>query len=78
MYLNKKFEMEYNGEYYTVDAEYIIERDMQSHSFGTRVLESIIPVGFVVFCNGGLFVPIESDLKDAIWRECDRYADTAQ
>lgn len=65
------FEIEYDGIYYEIVAEYIIERDGMDHAFGTLRLENAIPVNFLAYVNGARISPIDADLKRYIWRNAD-------
>lgn len=71
----REFEIEYDGQYYQIEAEYVVTRSDQSHAFGVRVLEDTNPVNWVAYSDGARIVVVDAGLADAIWRECDRYAD---
>jgi hypothetical protein len=76
--LTHNFEMEYDGHYYEIEATYAVTRDIQSTERGDRVLEDINPTGFLVYNGNAQLLVTDANLTDAIWRECDRYADVAK
>lgn len=71
------FNMEYDGTHYRIDVEYTIERDIQTHAFGTRLLETVIPVKWLAYVDGAHVSITDEELRAAVWRECDRYSDKA-
>jgi hypothetical protein len=72
--MTKDFEIEYDGQYYQVIAEYVISDASFDHAFGIEKRYEVNVSGFKIYSDGAQFIPTDRKFIQNIYLECDRYS----